>query len=146
MLAALMLQDTETAMHLDPSSDTDKEFELALQHHKAGRLSQAEVLYRRIIQADSEHPRALHLLAGISYQCGKYQEAFELVNRAILEKPDVPGAQLLLGLSAHRLGDSALAIDSFNHALALKPDFAEAYDSLGDVLLARGEFERAIAS
>jgi predicted TPR repeat methyltransferase len=133
-------------MPRDNSSDTDAAFELGLHHHQGGRLAQAEVLYRRVIQADPEHPGARYLLAGIFYQGGKYQDAFELVNSVAVEVSDDAGAQLLLGLCAQRLGHSDLAIDSINHALALKPDFAEAHGSLGDVLLDRGEFERAISS
>src|SRR5215469_4111152 len=133
-------------MHLDHLSDTHAAFEAGLQHHQAGRLEQAEVLYRGVIQADPEHTGAQYLLAGISYQRGHYQEAFELINRVVIEVADDPGAQLLLGLCAHRLGHSALSIDSINHALALKSDFAEAYGGLGDVLLERGEIERAISN
>lgn len=120
--------------------------ELAVQSHDTRRLSQAKVLYRRIIAADPEHPETVCLLARISYQYEKSQDTFELANRAILNDADDADAQFLRGLSAHRLGELALAIDCINRALTLKPDYAEAHAKLGDVLLARGDVEPAIAS
>ncbi|MEN6630373.1 MAG: SEC-C metal-binding domain-containing protein, partial [Sulfuricella sp.] len=34
----------------------------ALAHHQAGRLLQAEEIYQQILQAEPNHPEALHLL------------------------------------------------------------------------------------
>ena len=39
--------------------------DLALQHHTAGRLSQAENIYQQILQSHPDQPHALHLLGGL---------------------------------------------------------------------------------
>ena len=36
--------------------------DLAVQHHNAGRLSQAETIYNQILQSNPDQPIALHLL------------------------------------------------------------------------------------
>ncbi|RMD71231.1 MAG: tetratricopeptide repeat protein, partial [Gammaproteobacteria bacterium] len=42
-----------------PSADP---IQIALQHHRAGRLAQAEAIYRQILQQNPRHPQALHPL------------------------------------------------------------------------------------
>ena len=50
---------------------------LALQSHRAGRLAEAEVAYRRILQTDANHADALHLLGVLSHQTGRHDIATE---------------------------------------------------------------------
>ena len=38
------------------------EIEQALEHHRAGRLQQAEAIYRQMLRQEPNHPDALHLL------------------------------------------------------------------------------------
>jgi len=59
---------------------------LALQHHQAGHLADAEALYRRILAAHRDHPAALHLLGVIAPQSGRTELAVEWLRRAILIK------------------------------------------------------------
>ena len=42
-----------------------------LAHHQAGRLQRAEVLYRRALGKQPDHPHALHLIGVIAYQFGQ---------------------------------------------------------------------------
>ncbi|MCH7988195.1 MAG: tetratricopeptide repeat protein, partial [Planctomycetes bacterium] len=42
----------------------------ALKHHQAGKIEQAEALYREILRFDSQHADALHLLGVAVYQQG----------------------------------------------------------------------------
>ena len=43
-------------------------FATAVQHHRAGRLHDAEALYRRILATDSNHPDSLHMLGVLAHQ------------------------------------------------------------------------------
>ena len=43
---------------------------LAVQYHIAGNLSEAESIYRQILQTDSNQPEALNLLGLIAQQAG----------------------------------------------------------------------------
>ena len=59
-----------------------RELELALEHHKAGRLAQAEELYREILQRQPTHPEALYFLGVLAHQVGRNDEAIELIEKA----------------------------------------------------------------
>ena len=45
--------------------------QLAVQHHQAGRLAEAELLYRQILAAQPNHADALHLLGVMAQQVGR---------------------------------------------------------------------------
>lgn len=53
----------------------DQAFRLAVAHHQAGRLSEAEGLYRQILGAQPNHAGALHLLGVIADQVGRHEVA-----------------------------------------------------------------------
>ena len=64
-------------------SDTlDTAIEEGMARHRAGDHSEAETIYRRVLQADPEHPDALHLLGLIAYQRGRNEDAVESIRRA----------------------------------------------------------------
>lgn len=45
----------------------DQALELAVQHHNARRLAEAESIYWRILQTDPNQPMALHLLGVVAH-------------------------------------------------------------------------------
>ncbi len=55
--------------------------ELAIQNHQAGHISQAESIYQQILQKNSNHPIALHLLGVIAHQSGKNDTAVDLITK-----------------------------------------------------------------
>ena len=61
----------------------DQAFALALQHHRAGRLAEAERGYRGILQREPGHADSLHLLGVIALQSGDFTSALSLVQRCI---------------------------------------------------------------
>ena len=54
----------------NPSS-RQTDLDLAVQHQTAGRLAEAEGIYRQILAIDPNQVDAVHLLGVISYQVGK---------------------------------------------------------------------------
>jgi protein O-GlcNAc transferase len=62
--------------------------DLAVQHHTAGRLPQAETIYQQILQADPNQPVALHLLGVIAHQMGKNDAAVDRITKALTIKPE----------------------------------------------------------
>jgi len=115
-------------------------------HHQAGRLSQAENLYRQILQERPDHPEALQYLGMLAHQLGKSEIAVELMRRAIASKPDYVEAYYNLGLVFLMLGRKEEAIEVYHRALALKPDYVEAYNNLGNALLGLGRAAEAAAN
>ena len=50
-----------------------------LAHHRAGRLAEAEAVYRAILASDPNHADALQLLGTIAHQVGQHGAAIELL-------------------------------------------------------------------
>ena len=120
--------------------------DLALQHHTAGRLSDAETIYQQILQTDPDQPIALHLLGVIAHQVGKNDKAVDLITKALAIIPDVADAHNNLGLAFQELGKLHDALTNYRKALAIRPDFAEAFYNQGNTLRKLGRLEEAATS
>jgi protein O-GlcNAc transferase len=121
-------------------------FTTAMHHHRAGRLNEAETLYRRILEADPNHPEALHMLGVLAHQTGQPQVAIDLIGRAIAHNGEVPAFHNNLGNAFVAAGKWQAAESSFRQALARKQDYAEAHYNLGNAQRAQGKLEEAEAS
>jgi predicted O-linked N-acetylglucosamine transferase (SPINDLY family) len=120
-------------------------FELGLQHHQAGRLAEAEAIYRQILAAEPRHADSLHLLGVIGGQVGRMDVAIELTRQAIALAPGIPAYHYNLA-EAHRVAgqfDQAIAV--YRQAIALKPKFPEARSGLSIALRFTGRLDEAIA-
>ena len=73
---------------------------LAVQHHQAGALQQAEQLYRQILQVDPQHVDALHLLGLLAKQAGRHDLACEYIRQALRLQPDFAERTTTWGLSS----------------------------------------------
>jgi predicted O-linked N-acetylglucosamine transferase (SPINDLY family) len=116
----------------------------ALAHHQAGRLEQAEQIYRRILQSDSGEPNALLYLGLIAHQLGRHEEAVKHMTQAIRRAPGHVSAHNNLGLVLVALGRLEEAAASLREAVRLKPDFAAAHNNLALVLVRQGRFDEAL--
>ncbi|MDR6773424.1 tetratricopeptide repeat protein [Azospirillum sp. BE72] len=111
--------------------------------HQAGRLPEAEALYRQAIAAQPRHPDALHLLGMIACQTGRLKEAADLIGQAVAAKRDVPDYHANLAYALQALGRSAEAERAARNALRLRTPFPEAANTLGNALNAQGKAEEA---
>jgi predicted O-linked N-acetylglucosamine transferase (SPINDLY family) len=121
-------------------------FDLALQRHRAGRLAEAEALYRQIIAAQPEHAEAWHHLGVIAHQVGRDDLAVEWIRRAIGLRPNHAAAHCNLGEACRATRRFDEAIAAFQRALELAPDYPEAHNNLGAALKAQGQLDQAIAA
>jgi protein O-GlcNAc transferase len=121
-------------------------FDLALQHHQAGRLQEAEALYRQILAQQPAHAGALHLLGLMAHQIGRNDIAANLISRAIALDPSVPEAHINLGNALKDLGQLDAAIAAYRRAIALRPGYAEAFSNLGNALKDFGQLDEAVAA
>jgi predicted O-linked N-acetylglucosamine transferase (SPINDLY family) len=124
----------------------DQQLALGLSHHQAGRLGDAERIYREILSRHPNHADATHLLGVLAAQAGRLDVAEECFRRAIQIKPDFAEAYGNLGNVLTGKGQLDEAVNSYQHAIRLKPDFVQAYNNLGNALSGKGQFEEAIAS
>lgn len=102
----------------------------AIEHHRAGRLAEAESLYAVIVHNVPNHADALHLLGVIAHQRGQYELALELINKAIAVNPLAPEYYNSLGGVRQALGDEAGAAGLYLQAIHLKDDYREPYNNL----------------
>jgi protein O-GlcNAc transferase len=119
---------------------------LALQHHKSGRLREAEDLYRRILIQQPAHFDAKHLLGVIAQQTHRVDLAIDLLRQAIAIRPDFPQAHSNLGNTLKDKGRIDEAIAEFQTAIALNPKLFEAHNNLGNALRDKGQFDESIAA
>lgn len=118
----------------------------ALVHHRAGRLADAEALYRRAIASETDAPEALRLLGIVRTQQGRHDEALALVSEAVKRDPGAAKGHATLGTVLHALFRHEEAIVSFDNALAIQPQLSEAHYNRGISLDALGRHAEAIAS
>lgn len=123
----------------------DQTMQQAVEHHQAGRLAQAEALYRQVLLDYPRHPDALHLLGAIACQTGNNEAAVELIGQAIKGNPANPFFHNNLGSAYRALHKLDEAVLCYRQALALDPGYADAYSNLGRALADQGKLDEAIA-
>ena len=114
-----------------PELRVDQAFALALEHHRAGRLAEAEQLYRAILAHEPQHADSLNLLGVIALQAGDLPSALALVRRAVELRPDAAVCRNNLGQVLERHGRDDEAARCYEAAIALDPSYAEAHNNLG---------------
>jgi protein O-GlcNAc transferase len=123
-----------------------QQLESALSYQRAGRLAEAEALYRQILSQQPNHPDALHRLGILAGQSGHRDAAVDLIRRAIRAKPDWAEAYGNLGNILQDAGQLDEAVTSYRRAISLKPDLAGAHSNLGNTFRSLGQLDEAIAS
>ena len=139
------LEEVQAARTHSLDTSIPEAIQTAREHHQAGRLLQAEAIYRQILQAAPNHPDALHLLGVIAHQTGKNELAVELISKAISVNPS-SSMYCNLGFALNDQGKLDAAVESYRKALSIKPDFAEAHSNLGIALQQQGKLDAAIES
>ncbi|MDB5364065.1 MAG: hypothetical protein JWO51_5362 [Rhodospirillales bacterium] len=120
-------------------------FAIALGHHEAGRIAEADAAYRGILEVDPDHADSLHLLGLILSGAGQAEQAIRLIGRAIEINPDGAHYHNSLGNAYHGLGRLPAATEHYRRAVALRPDSAEIVSNLGTVLREQGDAPEAVA-
>jgi predicted O-linked N-acetylglucosamine transferase (SPINDLY family) len=111
--------------------------------HQAGRLSEAEGLYRQILAVDPDHVDGLHLLGVIATQGGRNDLAVELIGKAIVRNDRVAEFHCNIGSALGELGRAGEAEAHYRRAISLNPRLPESYNNLGNVLRDQGRFDEA---
>lgn len=115
-----------------------------LVHHQAGRLAQAEAIYRELLRQDPQHAWATHFLGLIADQTGQPQTAVELMLRSIELDPTAADFHNNLSVAYQNLGRSAEGVASARRALGLRADFVPALINLANGLSTLGQLSEAI--
>lgn len=121
----------------------ERQFAEALEHHKAGRLAEAERLYRLICAADGNHAAALHRLGVVAHQLGR-SDAAQILQRAAALRPQLADIHNDLGVVLGSQGRFAEAAPCFARAVSLRSDYAEAHNNLAGALRRLDRLSEAI--
>jgi tetratricopeptide (TPR) repeat protein len=116
----------------------------AAEHLKAGRLPDAESLFREVLGQHGDNPDALHLLGCTLSKMNKLDEAADLMRRAIQLDQTKSQYHFNLGAVLMGMGKKEEAITSIRAALALRPDDLHTHYLLGNALCSVGRFDEAV--
>jgi protein O-GlcNAc transferase len=114
-----------------------------VQHHRGGRLADAERLYGKVLARAPNHANAAFLLGVLALESGRVDPAADLFARAVRLAPQNAAYQANLGEAQRRLRRLGEATDSLARAIVLNPDMVAAVYNLGLVLQETGELDRA---
>ena len=151
------LGKARSMLGLGPEADEafEKSFELnperkalahAAEHQQAGRLQEAEKVYRDILRNNPENVDALRLLGTLVLSSGRMQEAEGLFRRVIAYAPDYAEAHLDLGRVLKEQQRLEEAIRSFEKVIELEPRNMQAHFLLASVLAPAARTHDAIAA
>ena len=119
-------------------------FARARASHGAGRVQEAEALYREILMIDPRHADSYNLLGVLACQAGRNEVAEGLFAQAIALNSKEAAYHGNLGAALRNVGKLDAAIAAQRRALTLRPDFADAHSNLGNALKDKGEWIEAI--
>jgi tetratricopeptide (TPR) repeat protein len=113
--------------------------------HHAGNLRQAEILYRRVLDAEPNNAHALCNLGVLINQAERPDEAIDYLRRAVALQPEVGEVHNNLAMAYLGSQDVRAGVAEFREALRLKPSSARLHVQLGQALLELGELDEALA-
>jgi protein O-GlcNAc transferase len=102
-----------------PPAHVSALFALAVRHHQAGRLFDAENAYRQVLESDSEHFGSLHHLGIIALQKGQAQAAIDVIGRALAANNRVPDCHYNMAFALQALGRLSEASGYYRQAIKL---------------------------
>jgi Tetratricopeptide repeat len=122
------------------ASELDAALQAAVQHHRAGRLSEAQRIYLDILRVVPDHPVVNNSLGIALKGQGKSDEAAAVFQRLVAVASDYAPGHSNLGNILFEQGKLGEAEASYRRALALRPDMADALKNLGLVIVDSGRF------
>jgi Tfp pilus assembly protein PilF len=119
-------------------------FDQALNLHRAGKLGDAERIYRSILAVDPRHADSLHLLGVIAAQTSHLEVAVEMIGRAISIRDNVAAYYSNYASVLHLLDRPDAAIAAYRQSLVLAPSAPDALSGLGLTLQLQGSYGEAL--
>jgi tetratricopeptide (TPR) repeat protein len=118
----------------------------ALEHHQAGRLSEAVQIYQAILTAQPDNPDALHLMGNAAGQLGDVDFSIELISRACKLAP-LNTTYLLSLATAYRVKTQfEQALACYIRIIEIDPNAVSAHYGIGNTLQNLDRPQDAVAS
>lgn len=103
----------------------------AIECFRRGDLAGAEANCGGVLQRNSGHAEANHLLGAVRFQQGRTKDAIGFLKRAAASPLATAEMHNHLGAAYYKLGQKPEARDCFERALAITPGYPEALHNLG---------------
>jgi predicted TPR repeat methyltransferase len=128
-----------------PAADSAPEALLAraMSAHEAGRLDEAEALYRQVLTADVDHPDALHLYGLLCLGRRQHKAALKLIERAVELRPLEAMFLNNLGNLLQTMGRLEDAVPAYMRAIEAEPERVESYNNAAMLLAKLGDMASA---
>jgi protein O-GlcNAc transferase len=128
------------------SPAADQLLKTALEHHRAGELTEARLLYQRVLSEMPAHAVALFRGGLLELQDGHPQAALALIEQAAAAAPDEPRHHFGLGQALQALRRHEDAAAAYRRVLLADPRSADAHFALGIALQSLGDYAGAIGA
>jgi tetratricopeptide (TPR) repeat protein len=116
---------------------------VAVQHHQAGRLSEAEAIYRQVLAANPIDAAALELLGTLLAQKGDLRGGEDALRQSLRIAPTGATAYFNLGEICRRLGRPAESLATIMEGIRYRPN-RTAYENMAAALCDLKHTEAAI--
>jgi tetratricopeptide (TPR) repeat protein len=131
---------------LDPDFITmDETLRSAFSFLEKGNISQAEFLYKKVIEIQPSNFDALFMLGAIYLLSGNYDLSISFTERALQSDPANASAYYNLGVSYQEKAELDKSVLYYQKAVEFDPALAPAYCNLGTVFQKKNEFEKAVS-
>src|SRR5262249_42139512 len=109
-------------------ANTSALLETAIGHHRAGRLVEAEKLYRQVLAGDPNCVSAWNLMGVMASQLNKHEVAIQCLSNALQFDPNSAEIHYNMGMALQGLNRLDEAIASYQRAIEIDPIHARAYN------------------
>ncbi len=121
----------------------DVTLKMAYRAHQAGRIDEAQAMYRGLLKAHPDYVEALYLMGLSHIQKEEFGHALPYLVQAAMHNPRDYRVRVNLAGIYRKLKADDVAAESYEQALALNPNVPEIHYNLGSVYYDRNEYELA---
>ena len=114
-------------------------FQKALDLHDAGRLDEAETIYRQLLETAPEHVDLLHLLGMIASQKGAFEQALPYLSKAVRLAPDAVACRFTLACALQGAGHAGEALEQYAEILKRDDSLPDTYSNMGSIYQQKGD-------
>ena len=111
-----------------------------------GDNSQAETIWRKVLQVEPNNGKAYNNLGNALRRQGKLPEALTAHQKALQLNPNDAEAYVGIGNVLNAQGKPDEAVAAYRKAIEFDPKYAKAYNSLGNVLSDQKKLDEAVAA
>jgi tetratricopeptide (TPR) repeat protein len=128
------------------AGELDSMYRAGGDHHAAGRIDQAEALYRQVLERQPNHASALHHLGLIAFQRGQNESAMQMMRRSIELDPGKAFFHKNLATAARASGNAAESAQLLQKAIELSAPDPLLLEELGVTLERLDRLDESVAA